>query len=188
MAAYDFTSVDAVRAYKGITGSGTDDIIGRLIPLATAQIQGYLHRLLYQDTWTEPKNGGGDFVLAIERPIVSVTTLHDSVDGTFNASTLVAASDYSIDKKAGIVRLRWGRNFCSGHQNVQLVYVGGYAAVPPAVEQVCIELVCMQIEARNYLTTSSVTHGDGSRTVVKGPWLTPEHKRILQPYRNEVAS
>jgi hypothetical protein len=84
--------------------------------------------------------------------------------------------------------LRWGRKFTSGSQNVQVVYVGGYATVPPAIEQVAIELVCMKLEAKDMLLSSSLSHGDGSRSVFKEPALTESHKRTLTPFRNSVAA
>jgi len=56
-------------------------------------------------------------------------------------------TDFSEDAKAGIIKL-WG-HYPVGFQNITVKYTGGYATIPPDLEQICIEL------AKSYLDSAS---------------------------------
>jgi hypothetical protein len=169
-------------------GTGADALLANLIARATKEIQTFLHRVGFQNTYTEFKDGRhSDRIHVVERPIVSVTSLHDSLEQTWDATTEIAAADFLIDKVAGRIAKKYGVPFFDGFQNVRAVYVGGWATVPGDVEQACIDLASMKWEARQTLTVSSRTIGDGTVVSQREPHLTEAMKDLLAPYVNEVA-
>jgi hypothetical protein len=62
-------------------------------------------------------------------------------DGTwaFGTATKLDAADYNVDD-AGWLMLRSGV-FARGTRNIKVVYQGGYASVPSAIEEACLMLV-----------------------------------------------
>lgn len=184
-----FTTLANVREFLGGGGTGEDALLANLIARATVEMQTWMDRALFQATFTEYYDGNaGPTVIVNERPIVSVTSLHDSLDQTWDATTVIAAADFAYDRNpslrnTGQVYRRYGVPFYAGFQNVRVVYVGGYSTVPLDIEEVCIERVAQAFERRSSMTTASVSLGDGTRTFLGSPHFTKEQKERMGPYR-----
>lgn len=168
-----FTTLGNLKEYGNITSANYDAAFAALIGRCTKEIQSRLQRVGFQGTYTEYFDGAGSpQIRPIERPIVSVTSLHESLDQVWDSTTEIAAADYTVDLKAARVEKRAGVPFYGGFQGIRLVYVGGWATVPADVEQACIELVLMKFEAKQNLITSSTSLGDGSQSFLREPRLT----------------
>lgn len=136
-----FTTLANVKEYLDITGTGDDTLLSNLIARATRFLQDHFGRQILQATYTEFYDGrGSPQIMVREWPIVTVTSLHESIEQTWDASTLIAAGDYLIDLRLGRVRLKAGIFFPS-FQGVRLIYDGGYATVPHSIEHATIEAV-----------------------------------------------
>lgn len=114
--------------------------------------------LLTPTNLTEFQDGAAlDHLIAKFRPIVSVTSIHVSQQGIFDASSLVPATDYRIYNSTGIVRLintaasfvffpglqqQIGLSILSvGVQNIRMIYQAGYAEVPADVKMALLTVI-----------------------------------------------
>lgn len=157
-----FTTLAAVKEYADITGSTQDAIITNLIARVTRVMQDRMGRRVLEGTWTEIHDGiARPGIIVRERPITSVTSIHESPDQTWDSSTLIAASDYIVDGRLGRIKLK-ADVFLPGFQNVRVIYLGGYATVPAALEHVAIRMVSRELKTRKNLDVQSMTLKDGS--------------------------
>jgi hypothetical protein len=131
------TTLATVKEYLGLTGTGEDSLLNRLIDWATDFIHSYCGRTFPQGSYDEYYDGDGtDTLLSHQFPIVSVNSLE--VDGTVKDST-----SFVLYAPLGIIRLKSGV-FPRGKKNVRLQYTAGYATIPKDLEQASIELVALK--------------------------------------------
>jgi hypothetical protein len=139
-------------------------------------------------TFTRYLKGPGGRALQLPfYPIVSVTTIEDDTTETFNGSTyLVSSSDYSLRKDEGIVLLKqtatrgtWSE---SESEVLKVVWVAGWATVPYAMKQACIQLVIYWYNQRGTLGKSSVNAG-GFSVSPRDETIPTSVKELMAPYR-----
>jgi hypothetical protein len=131
------TTLAAVKEYLGLSGTGEDSLLNRLVEWATSFIQTYCGRIFFQGSYDEYHDGdGSDSVLSRQFPIVSVDTVE--VDGVVKDS-----SSFVVYAPIGMIRLKSGV-FPRGKNNIRLMYTAGYASLPKDLEQACIELVALK--------------------------------------------
>jgi hypothetical protein len=119
--------------------------------------------VIIQETFTERHTGdGSSFVWLDCRPVLSVASVHESLEWTFNAGSLLASSEYDVGV-ASILRKNVG--FYSWPRAIQVVYTAGYAAVPLEIEQLAIDAVSWKYQMR---TSTSGIGGVSSRTLKDG--------------------
>jgi len=129
-----------------------------------------------------------DSVALQEWPISSLTTVHDSLEQTFDATTEIDITTINFDpetdplKAHNRIRRQYGLTFQRGFKNVKVVWTGGWATVPSIVEDVCIELAGMKYETRQTLTVGSSTQPDGSRSFVRRAELSDDMLQRLEPF------
>lgn len=77
------------------------------------------------------------------KPVQSVTTIHDDVEWSYGASTLVAAGDYTEILADGEVILNptGSHSWSRARRAIKVVFEGGWASVPPDVKQAAILFV-----------------------------------------------
>lgn len=132
-----------------------------------------------------------------ERPIVSVTTVHEDAARSYGASTLlVVDTDYVVSKPAGkLVRIAGTGSspsaWASSWRAVKVVYVGGYQntagtitnaeAVPPEVLRVFDELVGWMIRQRaaKEVGLTSISDAVGNRSFSGPAYITPQMRATL---------
>jgi len=156
------TTLANAKEFLKIPVSETEDdsILNRIITAADAFVKNYCGRVLEAADLTElHSTTKGQVVLVLdEYPVNSVTSLHDDPERAFGADTLIATTDYVVDKAEGIIRLD-GVYFAGGLQNVQVVYNAGYTTVPADLEQATLELV-----AQKYHSYDKIRQGIESRS------------------------
>ena len=190
------TDLTTVKNRIGVSCSSDDTLITGLAEEVYSLADELLNRTMLTATHTEYHDGGGNVDLRIDNPpIVSVTSIHDDLDRSFAAASLLAAADYVWLSTAdeGIIRRvssvsgnstrgRWG----DGVDNVKIIYVGGWSAstVPPGLLRVVFRFIA---EAHN----RTKQHGDGRSSVSLGSekvsWLTEDFEaryyRALSTWR-----
>jgi hypothetical protein len=104
-----------------------------------------------------------------------------SIDSLIDDGTPIAATDYVVNAKLGMIELLNNRVFSVGAGHVQVTYTAGYAsaAIPADALLLCLELVKL---AQSELTSgtiaySSVTAGPANVIVRQG--MNPRHQRML---------
>ena len=106
-------------------------LLASYLEAATEMIEGYCDRTFARATYTELLNGNGlHRVTLANAPIASVTSV--TIDDSLSTGTL------DIDASTGIIEST--KHFTKGWQNVSIVYVGGYADIPDAVQVACIQM------------------------------------------------
>lgn len=146
---------------------------------------------------TEYYDGDGTRHLHLIRyPGISVTSVTSDHARVFGAGTLVAATDYYLDKRQGrIVLLPQAATafatvgvFSKGAGNVKVVYQGGYAAgaIPADLEEAAILWVSAIFTRRKQLGILSQSIGSYSVTFEQGETNRPptEVREMLAAFRN----
>ena len=131
------TTLSTVKEYLGLTGTGEDVLLNRLMDWATDFIHSHCGRIFPQGGYDEYIDGDGtETLLSHQFPILSVNSLE--VDGIVKGST-----SFVLYSPLGLLKLKSGV-FPRGKKNVRLQYTAGYATIPKDVEQACIELVALR--------------------------------------------
>ena len=107
-----------------------------------------------------------DSVRVRRRPIASVTSLKEDVDGVFGTDTAFDPTDYYVDADAGTVNLRAG-TFLGGHGSVQVVYAGGYrdiGAVPMSLRLAATQQAAYIYQRRSSMGLKSESVSGMSQT------------------------
>jgi len=201
MGTYDLTTAALVKAHEGITGSGDDTLIGKLIERATGLIEQYVGMPLKKRTYTYASGhqeaiydglsgrNRSRLPLAV-RPISSITTVRIN-EFEIPASGGVHESGWYIqNKKAGIVGLR-GYEWIASPNGIELVFAAGYDSTETETEWSALEHACIlqtmwmfkQGKQGHMLGVSSVGHPDGSVAVFASDGLLEAVKQILDPFR-----
>lgn len=115
-----------------------------LLDAATGLIENYCDRTFASTAYTDTQDGTGAQWLYVNNPeIISFTqVIVEAPDGT---TETVAASNFRYDAKAGKI---WFTDdatstigaFPEGFKNIQVDYTGGYATIPAAVQQACLQV------------------------------------------------
>ncbi len=155
MAAGDLTTLDAVRQWLNLTTALPDELLTRLISAASAFIQGpegLGYQVAEQDYVLVLDGRGGDILaLGSKPPLTAVASL--KVDGV-DIPPGAAASDRGYHFSPSAVWLT-GYRFTAGRSNVELHCTRGWAAVPAALEQLCIELVGLVYKGKEHIGQES---------------------------------
>lgn len=161
----DLTTLTAVReALKLPAGStGDDAYLTNLIVRVSAYVKTLTGRSLNQTTVTRVYDGTGGSTLDLrDRPIISVTSIHESVDHLFDSTTLVDSADYYVNLRDGLVRRSPGGAWLPWEDSIQAVFVAGYTSIPSDLEHRVIQTVAEDWRTRQNEGLASKSLGDGS--------------------------
>lgn len=186
-------SLTEAKSYLKITGSGEDAILTDFVDSISKAVATYCRRKLVKATFTEYYNGGGIGRINLKNyPIVSITTIHDDSNRTYDATTLVDSDDYYFDADKGFVELYDGGIFTDSVQNVKIVYLAGYVAgtdMPYDIELACkiwLSKVYHQYSKQSIHVSSESLR---ERSVSYRQEDIPiEVKRLLERYRDSFRS
>ena len=128
------TTLAEVKRYLDVSVSTWDVVLAALQAAAEARVVSYVGKEIEEQTFTEYHDGRGLSRLVLKnRPVGSITSIHDDLDRDYETADLVDSDDYTFYPDAGIVELDAG-SFQDGIRNVKVVYVAGYSTVPADVE------------------------------------------------------
>ena len=174
--------------------TSTDAMLTRLISSCSNIITAWLGRDIVQTTYTETYNGSGTSRLILNQfPVTAVTSL--SIGGVvIPASTGPTVYGYTFDESGlylingNFPQVNWLTTFNNvfgmRSQNVAVVYEAGYAAVPEALNQACIDFVAYKYVERGrigYKSQNISVTGQGSSYLTDG--LPDMVKAAIQPFR-----
>ena len=151
-----------VKTYLGIGSASTDALLTSLINNVSAAIESYCSRTFLSQTYTETRNGSGaNRMYCNNAPITSVLSV--AVDG-YAIPASFTPTTYGWVFDTSLIYIRQGTPysgspncFSKGVQNVQLVYVAGYATIPSDLAQACIEWVAYKFAKRDRIDRRSET-------------------------------
>jgi hypothetical protein len=136
------TSGEVVALVPSLAGHGA---LALLISAASNAIEKRCRRIFASGTVTETHSGNSLSRVWLNRPpITSITSV--AVDGTALDNTDGYGWGYNADtgelfRGNGRGDMRFASVFPGGSGNVSVVYVGGYATIPPDIKVACITLV-----------------------------------------------
>jgi hypothetical protein len=202
VAAGDLISVSELKEYLALSGSGQDTALGNIIVRESAGIEAYLDRVLVTTgNLTEYHLGAyahsqgvtlGPHIYTRQWPLISITSIHESDDRTYDATTLLAASSYVSNAAAGRITRVGGstdgpEDWTTAYRGLKVIYAAGYAntaAVPAAIKDVCLRLCALawsEVDRKQH-GVNSVSDALGNVTRFSAARLSPDMKDALAPY------
>jgi len=128
---YELVTLDEVKDFLKVSSTNTeyDDVLNRLIPDVTKQIETICSKLFVTRQFTEYHDGKGKpNILLKNYPVYSVTSINDDTTHVFGSGDAIATDDYRIYYDSGEIKLTDDETtFSNGEQNVKVVYHGGYS-------------------------------------------------------------
>jgi len=120
------------KAYLGIADAVvTDDtLIGVMILAAVSALEKEVHHTFESASKTEIRNGKAVPRIWLSEAPESITSLHSSLNQTWNSSTLVAADTYFLEGRA--IHKSAG-NWIVGRQNFRVIMAVGFASIPDEI-------------------------------------------------------
>lgn len=115
-----------------------DTLLGEILDGVTAAFEQHCERVLISDgnTVTEVYDGDVRELRLRYWPIVSITSIKESIDADWdNVDALTATDDYrTLDRRGIVRRMPDGMRWLAGWGSVQVVYTGGYTAAGEMLE------------------------------------------------------
>lgn len=185
-------TLDEAKEYLEVEGDGKDSILGGLVNAVSQTINSYCGRHFIRQSLTEYYDGPEDdckLLTLNEYPIGAVTTIHDDprIPPVFDTGTLVAVTDYQVDKAAGLIR-RIYLPFCKGIGNVKVVYTGGYliGSLPADLVLAAKKMLALEYTVKwkdvSRLGVKSISQGDRTTTYIEDA-IPKEIVQVLNRYR-----
>lgn len=182
MAAGDLTSLDPVKAWLGLTDADQaedDALLSWLITAASGFIRSWCSRDFTSQGYIETHDGtDGTRLPFLHTPVSAVASL--LIDNRpIPAGDPVLTPGYYFTPTMLMLN---GFAFSRGYGNVVITYTAGLTAIPPDLEQACIELVGQRYREKDRIGLSSKGMA-GETTAFALKELPDTVKAALQPYR-----
>lgn len=182
MAAGDLTDLATVKAWLGVTTTGSDTQLTQLITAASVFVKQYLNSEVLSASYTETRKAlGRDTLMVSEGPVTAVSSIAWS-----GQSPITAVAD-PVNDVSGI--LFAGRaislvGYCFPHDWVKVTYTAGFAAIPPDIQQATTELVGEAFKRNDRIGQTSKSLGGQEVVAFSTADMNATIKAVLGPYRN----
>lgn len=141
-------SLVSTTVMMNVLGAATaeESEVDRLINAASYFANDFCHRNLksraYSGTDEECFYDGDNTHTLLLRhpPVTAIASLYIDTERAYGSDSLVASSDYSVNRNTGIVTLD-ADIFAAGPRSVKIAYTGGYTTIPWDLVQAVKELV-----------------------------------------------
>ena len=186
---------DELKPYLGVDSddTGLDERLNQVNNWISAEIEAYLDRDLvsrgaiteYHSFWSDSSR-----LYTLQWPIRAATSIHEDVNRSYGASTLLTVDDdYIVHKAKGQITRVYSsgsgaRNWQQGHRAIQVVYTAGYedtASIPDSIKYAALRamaLVWREVQ-RKQQGLSSVSDDRGSLSRFFPAGLTAGIKKSL---------
>jgi len=184
-ASANLCSLDELKSYLAIAGTGHDAALASLIAAASEAIENYCRRSFAAADHVEYHNGGGHARLILRRrPVVAVSGLWDDLAREFGDSSEIDEDEYVLDAERGLVTLKVGV-FSDGEMNVKVAYTAGYETIPDDIAQACAMLAAAWFHRGRTGGDGLAARSAGGATFQYPSGSFPEPVlRVLARYRN----
>ena len=188
-----------LRTYNvvGLTGTDEDSYLDGLIDRADAALAARLgfppasaggSPTLASATFTHYLHGPDpldETVLRLPvRPVTSVTSVHQSLIWTYDSSTLVASTDYTLDGVHGAITLNpdASTTWLAGRRVLKVVYAAGWSTLPDDLAQAVGQLARHWHDLRSTQGHDALSVQGRSETVA-GPQIPQHVLQLIAPHR-----
>ena len=189
------TAAEARVYLRGLTGPAEDTTLDTLIGRVGAALAAFCRfpasatadASIESATYTQYLTGDDPRVLfAPVRPVVSITSIHDSPNHTYATADLVASGDYTLLKAdEGLVELDYDAahgGWSTGRDNIKLVYVAGFATVPESFKHACGLQIAHVWKNRDTLGLTSLSI-EGVNYAIRTLGLLPSARETVAIHR-----
>jgi hypothetical protein len=175
------TSVENVKGYLGITATGDDPLLERLVNAASAYIAQYLNREFGEAQYTDTFDGtNGQVWMFRNYPVMSVQSVMVGVN-EIPAAPSLQERGYRFDERRLVLQ---GYTFLQGMLNCAVTYTADFENVPD-IEQACIEIVANRYREKDRIGLMS--KGLAGETITFSQKDIPNSARdVLRVYRKVV--
>lgn len=198
------TAAQVKEAIPQISGTGQDTALGNAISRAEpmlAQFLGWKRNdsgvyALETSTYTEYAERwqvDGRRLFTHIRPLVTVTTVHQSPTETYGSADLVDSSDYALDLERGEIISDLGASFGGwswGFRHIKLVYTAGFGASGSGPEEVQYAVSCqVQHILRGHRMHGVTQQTIGGQTIIDDAAvksIDPRAARIMGYWRQHT--
>ncbi len=185
-----------VKDRLGLSNTEYDVLINRIIAGLSSLFDNYTNRRLLLNPVDETLNwtgGGGQRIILPRYPIVSITSIKESIDYDFeNADVLEEDTDFRILYDKGIIYKINGK-WLTLEDGIEIKYRGGYAsagqtpaadetAMPDDLREAAIMQACFIYKRRNDIGLLSQSSEGGSINSFSAMDLLPLVKQTLDNY------
>jgi len=161
--ATELFSTTQLKTMLNITGSSQDALITLVKASVEQFVKTYCGRDLLVASYTEFHDGDdGNLVRTIQRPIVSITSIHSDPARLFGDAALIPSSDIVDDsegQRLGFIELLTYK-FLKGVKSTKIVYSAGYSTVPGD-----LSYAALLIAAKQFHIASKQMFAENSREV-----------------------
>lgn len=187
----DLCTLQELKDALPVSGSTDDTKLQALITRASRLIERHFARKFYAPAAGADANPITEYLDGMATPDVwisrtpadSVASVHDSTDQVWDATTLIAATDYIVDLERGIIRLKGGSVFFPGFRNVRVIY-NQTTTVPDDAKLLAIEICSRAWKGKDMIHLRSLSAGDGSATErLVGHFVTEVARDFSHLYR-----
>lgn len=186
MAFGDLTTLANVKAYlkTGDNDLSSDDdaLLSRLISSASQFIESWLSRTIPSADYieTRPCLGNSKFVFG-NYPVTAVASVTVDLTAIPPAPSVIAGGYLFTPSMLTIQGYLVPRGSL-----LTVQYTAGYSAIPPDIEQACIELVVYRYKERDRMGVTTTNMNGVQTASYRVSDMLPETKTLLMQYRNVV--
>lgn len=183
------TTLARLKAFRGISGSGSDDDLSTVIAGVSKRMQAHMARSIVSQAITEEKHdasGLSDTIILGEYPVIvpPAVVLRDRNGEEIDSTT------YEVDEDAGfLIRVTAGEpsNWDAGRRAYEVDYTSGYATIPEdlafwATKQAAYEWLQFG-QAGRLGNRGEILDPGGEAQYLTGEWA-PGVLNAMAPYRN----
>ncbi len=145
------TTHERVKSYLQIKADDTtkDVVIAEIIERISKSVATRCNRNFEYQAYIEYHHGDGKFRRFVlnQFPVDSTATfqLYDDYNRVYDSTTLIAATDYSVDYASGIVTLDAFVPFLKGYNNIKVIYSAGYKVIPEDLERAALLMTVAEL-------------------------------------------
>jgi len=171
----DIATLEELKSYLKIPAEQVDedDRLGIILSSMTVGVGNYLRRLYTSETKTDYHNGGTPVLVLEGYPVISVTSVTDTLAGT-----AVTLTDLNVDLEGGMITYKTLVPFSSGLNRWVIVYEAGESA--PEDVKLALLMMCANVNASSEGFASEKA-GDYMYTALTD--LPPAVKMLLESHR-----
>lgn len=179
----DLVEIDEYKLYAKISSTEQDERLELLVPAISSLVKSYCARsfLDYYDIDKEEYYNGGDSIYYTEEfPIRSITSVGYSTDYGQTYTSLVAFTDFVLDKQKD-------RLFILGGETVdmpnayKITFKAGFAVLPAELKLAIFDLIDYYLKKES---TPKKSAGSVAIEYITNSDLPPHIKRVLDLYRS----
>jgi len=194
LAANAVIDVATVKSMIKLLGIADDTIIENYINGMSTFFENYCNTKFIDAAVTDILDGSGTDKLLLENPPARTIT-EIKFDFDTSAPTLMTVTDFSLNSKAGILRIKSDSTFTDscgvfpeGFQNIQVKYTSGYGAAIANLPDDLKLAAILQVEYAYKRDTVdfSVTFDEGAILKVDPKAMGPRVKDMLDAYKRSA--